>query len=148
MKSEPIVHFGCRALRSSKGRINEEAAKQATTDAMTKALSYIGFSGDVFMGKFDDNKYVAQQSAKFEAQATAPTGEQVSAHADLVASIWAVASPTELEALRPRLSEAKGSLPHRWCENSWTYTSNGTTRSKRETPNEHLYLLWKSNQGS
>lgn len=111
VKSEPIVHFGCRALRSSKGRINEEAAKQATTDAMTKALSYIGFSGDVFMGKFDDNKYVAQQSAKFEAQATAPTGEQVSAHADLVASIGAVASPTELEALRPRLSEAKGSLP-------------------------------------
>lgn len=111
VRSEPIVHFGCRALRSSKGRINEEAAKQAATDAMTKALSYIGFSGDVFMGKFDDNKYVAQQSAKFEAEAAAPSQEQETVYIDLVAHLGTVTSAEELAGMRPRLSEAKDFLP-------------------------------------
>ena len=32
--------------------------KKATTDGITKCLSYLGFNADVFLGKFDDNKYV------------------------------------------------------------------------------------------
>lgn len=36
----------------------DEAYKKALTDAITKGLSYLGFNADVFLGKFDDNKYV------------------------------------------------------------------------------------------
>ena len=35
-----------------------DCAKKAVTDAITKGLSYLGFNADVFLGKFDDNKYV------------------------------------------------------------------------------------------
>ena len=45
-------------LVDGKGRIDDEAYKKATTDALTKALSYLGFSADVFLGAFDDNRYV------------------------------------------------------------------------------------------
>lgn len=39
-------------------RNDADAPKKALTDALTKALSHLGFSADVFLGKFDDNKYV------------------------------------------------------------------------------------------
>ena len=39
----------------------DECAKKALTDAITKALSYLGFNADVFTGKFDDSKYVEKR---------------------------------------------------------------------------------------
>jgi len=36
-------------------------AKKLETDALTKALSKLGFNADVFMGMFDDNKYVQER---------------------------------------------------------------------------------------
>jgi len=41
--------------------VDEEAAKKAITDGITKCLSYLGLAGDVHMGLFDDNKYVAER---------------------------------------------------------------------------------------
>ena len=38
-----------------------DSRKKLRTDMMTKALSQLGFSADVFMGLFDDNKYVQQR---------------------------------------------------------------------------------------
>ncbi len=35
------------------------------TDAMTKAFSHLGMSADVFMGKFDDSKYVESLRKEF-----------------------------------------------------------------------------------
>lgn len=32
--------------------------KKVRTDALTKGLSWLGFSADVFMGRFDDQKYI------------------------------------------------------------------------------------------
>lgn len=37
---------------------DHDAPKKAVTDALTKAFSYWGFNADVFLGKFDGNKYV------------------------------------------------------------------------------------------
>jgi len=42
----------------SKGRLNSDMRKKLVTDATTKALSKIGFSADVFLGMWDDHKYV------------------------------------------------------------------------------------------
>ena len=47
---------------------DEEAPKKSLTDAITKALSMLGFSADVHLGLFDDNKYVNDARAKFEAK--------------------------------------------------------------------------------
>ena len=40
------------------GRVDDDFFKKVATDALTKGLSKIGFNADVFMGMFDDNKYV------------------------------------------------------------------------------------------
>lgn len=46
-------------------KTDTDAPKKAMTDGITKALSHIGFNSDVFLGKFDDNKYVQQMQAEF-----------------------------------------------------------------------------------
>ena len=38
------------------------------TDALTKAFSHLGVSADVFLGLFDNNKYVADMKEKFKDQ--------------------------------------------------------------------------------
>ena len=40
-------------------------AKKVETDALTKALSKLGFNADVFMGLYDDHKYVQQVTEEF-----------------------------------------------------------------------------------
>lgn len=44
---------------SGKPFTDEDAPKKSVTDALIKALSMIGFAGDIFMGRYDDSKYVA-----------------------------------------------------------------------------------------
>lgn len=39
---------------------DEDAPKKSVTDALVKALSMIGFAGDIFMGRYDDSKYLAE----------------------------------------------------------------------------------------
>jgi hypothetical protein len=43
-----------------------DAMKKVRTDAVTKGLSWLGFSSDVFEGKFDDSKYIAKLNAQKE----------------------------------------------------------------------------------
>lgn len=47
---------------------DNDCVKKAMTDAITKGLSYLGFNADVFLGMFDDSKYVAEQRQKYEDQ--------------------------------------------------------------------------------
>lgn len=44
---------------------DEEAPKKSLTDAMTKCLSLLGFSADIHLGLYDDNKYVAGLREQF-----------------------------------------------------------------------------------
>lgn len=46
-------------------RIDQDAPKKALTDGVTKCLSLLGFNADVHLGKYDDNKYVAQMNEEF-----------------------------------------------------------------------------------
>jgi len=43
-----------------------DCMKKATTDGITKCLSCLGFNADVFLGKFDDNKYVNDAKKHFQ----------------------------------------------------------------------------------
>jgi hypothetical protein len=56
-----------QALYKKNGGLDDEAPKKAMTDAMTKAFSHLGISADVFLGLFDNNKYIQEMKAKFEA---------------------------------------------------------------------------------
>ena len=42
--------------------VDADFAKKMETDALTKVLSKMGFNADVFMGRYDDNKYVEQMT--------------------------------------------------------------------------------------
>jgi hypothetical protein len=58
---------------------DEEAPKKSLTDAMSKCLSLLGFAADVFLGRFDDNKYVndAKEAYKDHKAQVAPSASSV-----------------------------------------------------------------------
>lgn len=59
-----VEHIGATpfsGVRSSgKPFVDEDAPKKSVTDALVKALSMIGFAGDIFMGRYDDSKYISE----------------------------------------------------------------------------------------
>jgi hypothetical protein len=57
--------LGCEEWKDKNGRVDSDASKKATTDALTKLLSHLGFNADVFLGRFDDSKYVEQMKREF-----------------------------------------------------------------------------------
>lgn len=57
--------YGGAELRDSRGKPDSDALKKAETDGLTKGLSHLGFNADVFLGKFDDNKYIEQMRGEF-----------------------------------------------------------------------------------
>jgi len=58
---------------------DEDAPKKSVTDALIKALSMIGFAGDIFMGRYDDSKYVAE--LREEARQESPSAPMVGRNA-------------------------------------------------------------------
>lgn len=51
-------------------KVDDDFAKKVETDTLTKALSKLGFNADVFLGKFDDARYVDEVRAEFEQSAS------------------------------------------------------------------------------
>jgi hypothetical protein len=47
-------------------QIDTDAYKKAMTDALTKAMSHVGLGASVFLGLFDDDKYVHAMRVKFD----------------------------------------------------------------------------------
>lgn len=54
-----------------------DAPKKATTDAITKLLSQLGFNADIFLGMWDDNKYVQQRIEETKEKPPEPTGPEL-----------------------------------------------------------------------
>ena len=64
-----IEQWGQASLYIDKAekRKDTDCMKKATTDGITKCLSLLGFNADIFLGKFDDNKYIQQAKKEFGA---------------------------------------------------------------------------------
>jgi hypothetical protein len=84
---------------------DEDAPKKSVTDALVKALSMIGFAGDIFLGRYDDSKYL--HDLRSEAQ-NAAAEEQANVRSEAMESLW-----SELTQLR----SAEG-LKSFWIDNS------------------------------
>lgn len=54
-----------------------EAAKKSLTDATKKALSALGFSGDIFMGLYDNPEYRQQNKAEFAIKQASENAEDI-----------------------------------------------------------------------
>lgn len=70
---------------------DEEAPKKSLTDAMSKCLSLLGFSADIHLGLYDDNKYVASLAREFAADSAKEFSDGIAA-ANTLAELSAVGS--------------------------------------------------------
>lgn len=63
----PIQIYGpvssVQSLHKTNGKLDDECTKKAMTDALTKALSHVGVSADVFLGMHDNVKYIEKVKA-------------------------------------------------------------------------------------
>ena len=66
-KEQFIEHAGQCSMYVDKAQSkpDEDCFKKAITDGVTKCLSQLGCNADVFLGKFDDNKYVQDMAQKY-----------------------------------------------------------------------------------
>lgn len=58
------------ATHNKSGKLDDDCFKKVSTDALTKGLSKLGFSADIFLGDWDDNKYVAKTQPSAPAKAS------------------------------------------------------------------------------
>ena len=61
-----IINSSKMYMDRNQTMVDADFAKKIETDALTKALSKLGFNADVFMGRFDDTKYVLEMKEKFK----------------------------------------------------------------------------------
>ena len=61
----PIINSISLFMDNARTKVDDNFAKKAETDALTKAISKLGFNADIFMGKFDDIRYVEEMKKEF-----------------------------------------------------------------------------------
>ena len=64
----PIKNACNLFIDNAKTKIDDNFAKKLETDTLTKAISKLGFNADIFMGLFDDARYLAQVTEDFKAE--------------------------------------------------------------------------------
>lgn len=68
------------AYKTSAGSymVDEDAPKKSLTDAIIKAASHLGVASNIFLGRWDDQKYVAEVNKDFrEAEKSGPTEDKL-----------------------------------------------------------------------
>lgn len=100
--SGKIVAF--EILNDDRFRAGDDTLKKLITNTRSKALSWLGFSADVFLGKFDDTAYVKDLKAKF--------GDQDAFFNTIATAIRTAKDATALAKCKERLEEiiADGNL--------------------------------------
>jgi hypothetical protein len=86
---------------AGKFKVDEDAPKKSVTDALVKCASYLGFAGDIFMGRWDDSKYVEGLKKEFEPEPTL--------NPETVKKIKAMTSVKDLTALFKAMPEKERS---------------------------------------
>lgn len=61
------------ATHNKSGKLDDDCFKKVSTDALTKGLSKLGFSADIFLGDWDDNKYASKTAPKKESLSSSPS---------------------------------------------------------------------------
>lgn len=111
-KRGEVEHIGGTPLsgKRSDGRpyTDEDAPKKSVTDALVKALSMIGFAGDIFLGRYDDSKYVDETRQEFR-EAERESSQDAT---EVLSGADKVLSAAALKGTRA-LRDAWNSLPER-----------------------------------
>ena len=100
-------------------KLDDEFAKKVETDSLTKCLSKLGFNADIFLGQFDDVRYVemrnnqeAVKDAKSQKQIIEDTKIEISEakSQDDLMDIYNNLAPNIQESLKPVFGEKKVQL--------------------------------------
>jgi hypothetical protein len=72
-RGEIPIHANIKVSYMTSGKnvylkIDDNYAKKLQTDALTKGLSNLGFNADIFMGKFEDNRYLSDRTLEAQAE--------------------------------------------------------------------------------
>lgn len=138
------------AYVTSKGfhRVDEDAPKKSLTDAITKAASQIGIAANIFLGRWDDSRYVAQVNGEYRSreQADAPTGpadvfkaatDDMNKAADMEALRAAWANLTDTQAWKGAPEKWRQKASACFDRNLGRLTPDGQVKDVPE--NGHLY---------
>jgi len=84
---------GCSILVNQQGEFNSDAFKAATTDALTKAMAYLGSAADVYLEGFDTAEMPTSQNGgyfercRIQARGLSTTDETDSFHKQIVEAV-------------------------------------------------------------
>lgn len=94
-----------------KQMVDEDAPKKSLTDAIIKAASWVGIGANIFLGRWDDQKYVAQVEAEFK-KADQPPFDAENTRDRIKAKVGAAPNSKALEDLwgHPATKEARARL--------------------------------------
>jgi hypothetical protein len=100
----------CYTTNAGKVMVDEDAPKKSLTDAIIKAASCIGIAANIFLGRWDDQKYVAQVDAEYRKDDPKPKSTQekvneaqtVFAINALIAEVKALNKPAASQHLHER----------------------------------------------
>ena len=114
----PIKNAQNIFIDNAKTKIDDNFAKKLETDTLTKAISKLGFNADIFMGLFDDVKYLAEVTKEFAEkpapiklsekaieQVLAKGKEEVEKYLNLHKEEKVMLSETQIETLNLSLTE-------------------------------------------
>jgi hypothetical protein len=89
-----VSHYGQTTYLARRGDqilADTDHRKKSITDALSKCLSMLGFAADVFMGRYDDAKYLADLMAKSTRSKSSDGGNQ--RHTPAVATQASASAP-------------------------------------------------------
>jgi len=109
-RGEVIQYGHTPAIYASKhgASMDGEAPKKSLTDALKKALSMLGFAGDVFMGMFDDQDYVNTVVTEQKIEKAENKEQEIEKQREELMGL--VENHLNLMASATTISEAKGIL--------------------------------------
>lgn len=96
---------GCKLYQGKENRVDDDAFKKALTDGITKSLSYLGFNSDVFLGRFDDIKYVQDTKAEFSQKDNPLSKKELDFFYRLDKSLWECTTIEELSEIYAKSKE-------------------------------------------
>lgn len=134
-KRGEVTHFG-QTTFVGKGEhglfTDEDAPKKSLTDALGKCLSMLGFSADVYLGHYDDSKYVAAVQEKFKDKSKTGT-PPLAAHR--LETSTAHGNPSSSASSATGNSPGKPSDPAAWIDRIRSLQDDGhIEHARKEVP--------------
>lgn len=157
-------------LNDESWRAGDDTLKKLVTNTRSKALSWLGFSADVFLGKFDDTAYVSALKVKFGDQdafvtkvasaiKTAKTLSELAkcaARLDEIIRDETLEDITALQELKTLIVERKQALSaastevpnvpptlEEWLEEWADAVESGQSKITRQEAERRYYMDWK-----